>query len=95
MLRVIHHLEPFDSTGIDCISILDAPIGSATRIPFNDSKVREWQERYDPKRHFTMDGRIPDTLHRFIRPSGVPLEFLVKDDKIIQMNDHVDEYRRT
>src|SRR5437879_4031040 len=92
-VRVILHLNSFDFTGIDCISILDQPISTATKIPFGAGPTRESVEPYDPKRHFTMDGRIPDTLHRFIRPNGVPLDFLVRDGVLIQVNDNVAAYR--
>jgi hypothetical protein len=34
-----------------------------------------------------MDGRIPDTIHRFTRPTGPPLEFLIKDGVIIQVTE--------
>jgi hypothetical protein len=92
-VRVVKHEEPFDFTGIDRISILEGPVSAATRIPFSSVRTRTWIERYDAKRHFTMDGRVPDTIHRFIRPNGVPLDFLIRDGRIIQVNDNVAAYR--
>ena len=92
-VRVVLHLEPFDFKGVDRITILDGPVTAAKKIPFTTGPTRETIEPYDPKRHFTMDGRVPDTVHRFPRPKGPPLDFLIRDGLIIQVNDNVAAYR--
>jgi hypothetical protein len=92
-VRVILHTEPFDFAGIDRISILDRPMTSAKKIPLDLQPIRESNEPYDPKRHFTMDGRIPDTIHRFTRPVGPPLDFLIKDGVILQVTENAAAYR--
>ena len=91
-VRVVLHLEPLDFTGVDRITILDGPVAAARKIPFMSGPTRESVEPYDPKRHFTMDGRVPDTVHRFTRPKGPPLDFLIMDGLIIQVNDNVAAY---
>jgi hypothetical protein len=93
MVRVILHTDPFDFAGIDRISILDGPVTWAKKIPFDLQATRESREPYDPKRHFTMDGRVPDVIHRFTRPAGPPLEFLIKDGVIVQVTDSAFAYR--
>jgi len=94
IVRVVLHLDTFNDKGVDHISILERPVAAATKVPFTTGPTRESIEPYDPKRHFTMDGRVPDTVHRFVRPNGVPLDFLIKDGIIIQCNDNVAGYRR-
>jgi hypothetical protein len=93
-IRVVVHVSPFNFDGVDWISILEEPISTVkTKIPFNSGPTRISVETYDEKEHFTMDGRIPDMIHRFMRPNGVPLDFLIKEERIIQVNDNVKAYR--
>lgn len=92
MVRVVLHSASFDFAGVDRISILDGPVAAAKKIPFDLQPIRESREAYDPEGHLTMDGRVPDTIHRFTRPAGPPLEFLIKKGIIIQVTDSLAAY---
>jgi hypothetical protein len=92
-VRILTHVTPFDFRGIDRFGILEQPISEVATIPFKVGPIRESLEAYDSKRHFVMDGRIPDTIHRFARPNGVPLDFLIKNGRIIQVTDNTAAYQ--
>lgn len=96
-IRLVTHLRPFDFEGVDRFSILDQPIATVkTPIPFGESAVVVTFMAFDPTQHVAMDGREADEVHRFARPNadGYPLDFLVHEGRLIQVNDSANAYRK-
>jgi hypothetical protein len=94
-MRVIVHRQPFDFDGVDRISILGAKLNEVkTRIPFSEKEVDEQQLPYDESKHALETGEPPDFIHRFKRPDGYFVDFLIKDGRIAMVIESTRPYMK-
>jgi len=94
-IRVIVHRKPFKFDGIDHISILGAALNEVqTPIPFAEKEVDEEQVRYEPSKHALDTGEEPDFIHRFKRPDGYFVDFLIKENRIAMLIESTRPYMK-
>ena len=94
-IRVVVHRKPFKFDGVDRISILGAPLNEAqTPIPFAEKEVDEEQVPYEAAKHALDTGEAADFIHRFKRPDGYFVDFLIKDNRIAALIESTKPYMK-
>lgn len=94
-IRVVVHRKAFKFDGVDRISILGAALNEVrTPIPFAEKEVDEEQVPYDPSKHALDTGDAPDFIHRFKRPDGYFVDFLIKDHRIATLIESARPYMK-
>jgi hypothetical protein len=94
-IRIVVHRKPFKFDGVDRIDILGAPLNEVqTPIPFTEKEVDEEQVPYDQSKHALDTGEPPDFIHRFKRPDGYFVDFLIKDNRIATLIESTKPYMK-
>jgi hypothetical protein len=94
-IRVVVHRTPFKFDGVDRISILGAALNEVqTPIPFSEKAVDEEQMPYEASKHALDTGEAPDFIHRFKRPDGYFVDFLIKDNRIATLIESTKPYTK-
>jgi hypothetical protein len=92
-IRVVVHRKPFKFDGVDRISILGVPLNEVeSPIPFPEKEVDEEQVPYEQSKHGLDTGEAPDFIHRFKRPDGYFVDFLIKDNRIANLIESTRPY---
>lgn len=82
-IRVVAHRKPFKYDRFDRISILGAALNEVqSRIPFAEKEVDEELVPCEQAKHGLDTDLAPDLIHRFKRPDGCFVDFLIKDSRI-------------
>lgn len=82
-IRILVHRNPFNFDGVDRISFLGSALNEVeTPIPFAETEIDEIHVPYEQSKHELDTGEVPDFIHRFKRPDGYFVDFLIKDNRI-------------
>jgi hypothetical protein len=94
-IRVIFHRETFNFDGVDRISILGAALNEVrSPIPFAEKEIDEIEVAYEPSKYALPNGEAPDFIHRFKRPDGYYVDFLIKDNHIATLVESTKPYMK-
>ena len=94
-IRIVVHRKPFKFDGVDRISILGAPLNEVqSPIPFAEKEVDDEQVPYEQSKHAMDTGEAPDFIHRFKRPDGYFVDFLIKDNRIAALVESTKPYMK-
>ena len=63
-------------------------------IPFAEQEVDEIDLPYEQAKHALDTGEAPDFIHRFKRPDGYFVDFLIKDNQIATIVESTKPYMK-
>jgi hypothetical protein len=83
-IPVILHRKPFNFDGVNVLSVLDTSLSKVqSPIPFLEKDVEETEVPQEPDME-----TLPDFIHRFKRPDGHYVDFLIKANRIETVVHH-------
>jgi hypothetical protein len=94
-IKILLHRKAFNFEGVDRISIVGASLDEVrSPIPFAEKEVDEIELEFDPAKHSLDTGEPPDFIHRFKRPDGYFVDFLIKNNRIATLIESTKPYMK-